>query len=55
MILYTRSDHLVFGIEYNNSESSRFSLKLSIKNTYNYPVSVNDMVSLANKEVTLKF
>ena len=46
---YTRSDHLVFGIEYNNTDSSRFSLEAFNKKYYNYPVSVNDMVSLANK------
>ena len=46
---YTRSDHLVFGIEYNNTDSSRFSLEAFDKKYYNYPVSVNDMVSLANK------
>ena len=46
---YTRSDHLVFGIEYNNSESSRFSIEAFNKKYFNYPISVNDMVSLANK------
>ena len=46
---YTQSDHLVIGIEFINSESSRFTIELFDKRYSNYPVSSTDMVSLANK------
>ena len=46
---YTQSDHLVIGLEYINSESSRFTIELFDKRYSNYPVSFTDMVSLANK------
>ena len=46
---YVRSDHLVAGLEYNLSPSSRFTLEGFVKNYSNYPVSVIDGVSLANK------
>ncbi len=46
---YTRSDHIVGGIEFNWSESSRLTLELFNKKYNNYPVSVIDGVSLANK------
>ena len=46
---YTQSDHLVIGLEYINSESSRFTIELFDKRYSNYPVSSTDMVSLANK------
>ena len=46
---YTRSDHIVGGIEFNWSESSRLTLELFNKKYNNYPVSVLDGVSLANK------
>ena len=46
---YTRSDHLVIGLEFINSESSRFTVELFDKRYSNYPVSSTDMVSLANK------
>jgi outer membrane receptor for ferrienterochelin and colicin len=46
---YVRSDHLVAGLEYNFTPSSRFTLEAFLKNYSNYPVSVVDGVSLANK------
>ena len=46
---YTISDHIVGGIEFNWSESSRLTLELFNKKYNNYPVSVLDGVSLANK------
>ena len=46
---YTQSDHIVFGLEFINSESSRFTVELFDKRYSNYPVSSTDMVSLANK------
>ena len=46
---YTQSDHLVIGLEFINSESSRFTIELFDKRYSNYPVSSTDMVSLANK------
>ena len=46
---YTKSDHLVIGLEFINSESSRFTIELFDKRYSNYPVSLTDMVSLANK------
>lgn len=46
---YVRSDHFVGGLEYNFSPSSRFTLEAFLKNYSNYPVSVVDGVSLANK------
>ena len=46
---YTMSDHIVGGIEFNWSESSRLTLELFNKKYTNYPVSVLDGVSLANK------
>ena len=46
---YTMSDHIVGGIEFNWSESSRLTLELFNKKYNNYPVSVLDGVSLANK------
>ena len=46
---YTMSDHIVGGIEFNWSESSRLTLELFNKKYNNYAVSVLDGVSLANK------
>ena len=46
---YTRSDHTVLGIEFNNSESSRFTIEAFNKFYNNYPISFIDGVSLANK------
>ena len=46
---YTRSDHLVGGLEYNWTESSRLTFEAFYKKYKNYPVSKIDRVSLANK------
>ncbi len=46
---YIRSDHLVTGIEYLINEKSRVSLEGFFKYYSNYPVSVDDQVSVANK------
>ncbi len=45
---YIQSDHLVAGIEYLVTPSSRFSIEGFYKQYENYPVSVVDSVSLAN-------
>ncbi|WKK85422.2 TonB-dependent receptor [Marivirga arenosa] len=45
---YIQSDHLVAGIEYLVTPSSRFSIEGFYKRYDNYPVSVIDSVSLAN-------
>ena len=46
---YIRSEHFVGGFEYVIDESSRISLEAFYKKYSNYPVSVVDEVSLANK------
>ncbi len=46
---YTQSDHYVFGVEYNLSPSARFTIEAFRKEYSQYPVSVVDGVSLANK------
>ena len=46
---YTQSDHYVIGLEFNPSPSSRFTLEAFNKNYSQYPVSILDGVSLANK------
>jgi len=46
---YTQSDHYVFGVEYNLSPSTRFTVEAFRKDYSQYPVSVLDGVSLANK------
>ena len=48
-MLYTKSNHYVFGIEYNISYSSRFTIESFYKKYNNYPISVLDNISLANK------
>ena len=48
-MLYTKSNHYVFGIEYNTTYSSRFTIESFYKKYNNYPVSVLDNISLANK------
>jgi outer membrane receptor for ferrienterochelin and colicin len=48
-VAYTQSDHLVLGLQYNISNSSYASLESFFKKYDNYPVSVLDEVSLANK------
>ena len=46
---YTQSDHYVLGFEYNLGAASRFTVEGFRKNYSNYPISVIDGVSLANK------
>lgn len=46
---YIRTDHAVLGIEYLVNESSRITLEGFWKQYANYPVSLRDQVSLANK------
>ena len=46
---YTQSDHFVIGIEHNFSNSSRFTIEGFIKKYSQYPVSIIDRISLANK------
>lgn len=46
---YIRSDHLVAGLEYQLNASARITLEGFYKKYRNYPVSVLDQVSLANK------
>ncbi|MGC6479304.1 MAG: TonB-dependent receptor [Flavobacteriaceae bacterium] len=48
-IQYTLSDHLVAGIEYNLGGAARITTELFYKNYGNYPISVLDGISLANK------
>tara|TARA_B100001113_G_scaffold344210_1_gene332328 strand:- start:111 stop:2447 length:2337 start_codon:yes stop_codon:yes gene_type:complete len=48
-MLYTKSNHYVLGIEYNSSNSSRFTIESFYKKYNNYPISVFDNISLANK------
>ena len=46
---YTRSDHVVLGVQHYFSPSSSISLEGFYKRYSDYPVSVRDSVSLANK------
>ncbi|MDD4596508.1 MAG: TonB-dependent receptor [Lentimicrobiaceae bacterium] len=46
---YISSNHLVGGIEFRRSRNTRITLEGFYKHYNNYPVSVNDSVSLANK------
>ncbi len=46
---YIRTDHGILGIEYLINKSSRITLEAFWKQYGNYPVSVRDQVSLANK------
>ncbi|HPG33772.1 MAG TPA: TonB-dependent receptor [Lentimicrobium sp.] len=48
-IKYIATNHLVGGIEYRRREDTKFTLEAFYKQYENYPVSVNDSVSLANK------
>ena len=47
--LYTKSDHYVAGIEYNLTPASRVTIEGFLKKYSNYPISLIDGVSLANK------
>jgi len=46
---YIRSDHYVAGLEYLVTKKARFSVEGFWKQYANYPVSVTDQISLANK------
>ncbi|MEM1001642.1 MAG: TonB-dependent receptor [Bacteroidota bacterium] len=46
---YTQSDHYVIGIEHFLNPSASFSIEAFYKNYDDYPVSVRDEISLANK------
>lgn len=46
---YIRSDHFVAGLEYLLTDNSRFSVEGFYKGYDNYPVSLIDSISLANK------
>jgi outer membrane receptor for ferrienterochelin and colicin len=48
-IEYTRSDHYVAGIQYVPNPSARISIEGFYKRYNNYPVSIIDGISLANK------
>lgn len=48
-INYTRSDHYVTGLEYVPNSATRFSIEGFYKDYGDYPVSVLDGISLANK------
>lgn len=46
---YTQSDHYVLGVEHNLNKSSRITIEFFLKKYSQYPVSISDGVSLANK------
>jgi hypothetical protein len=46
---YISADHLVGGIEYQRNSNSRFTVEGFYKNYRNYPFSVVDSISIANK------
>ncbi len=46
---YIRSDHYVAGLEYLVTPKARFSVEGFLKRYANYPVSITDQISLANK------
>ncbi len=48
-VQYIQSDHIVGGLEYLLTESSRITVEGFLKNYDNYPVSLIDNVSLANR------
>ena len=48
-VKYTRSDHLVMGLEYSPGNASRITLEGFYKKYSRYPISLIDGVSLANK------
>ncbi len=45
---YTRSDHLVLGVEHLFTKATKFSIESFVKLYDDYPVSLTDSVSLAN-------
>ncbi len=46
---FIKADHAVFGFEYRKSENTRYTIEGFYKYYTDYPVSVNDSISLANK------
>jgi outer membrane receptor for ferrienterochelin and colicin len=46
---YIRADHYIAGVEYRPSQMLQFTLEGFFKDYANYPFSVNDSISLANK------
>ena len=46
---YIRSKHTVVGIEFNRTPKSRITLEGFLKEYSNYPISIIDQISLANK------
>jgi len=46
---YIRVDHFIAGLEYKPQTSSQITLEGFYKNYYNYPLSVRDGISIANK------
>lgn len=46
---YIASNHVVAGVEYRRNDASKMTLEGFYKHYNNYPVSVNDSISLANK------
>jgi len=46
---YITSDHLIGGIEYRLNPESQFTVETFYKTYNNYPVSIRDSISLANK------
>lgn len=46
---YTQSNHYVLGVEYNRTPTSRITIEGFLKDYAQYPVSIQDQVSLANK------
>lgn len=46
---FIKSDHLVLGFEYRRVENAKITLEGFYKNYSDYPVSVSDSISLANK------
>jgi outer membrane receptor for ferrienterochelin and colicin len=46
---YISADHLVAGIEYQRNEEAKFTIEGFFKNYRNYPFSVVDSISIANK------
>ena len=46
---YIRSKHTVVGIEFNRNPKSRITLEGFLKEYSNYPISIIDQISLANK------
>lgn len=46
---FIQSDHFVLGLEYRSTQSSKITLEGFYKRYSNYPLSVTDSISLANK------